>query len=260
MANRIKVLIAEENKELREMMAQSIESEAGFELTAKTSDGGEAIEKIRALNPDVVVVSTMLPTVDGLGVVQAIKSAELKKAPMVFLTSLTSGGALAEVSAALGVTYFMVKPFRTETLIERIKMFAGVNGINRRSDLPAASQESIELMVTSIIHEIGVPAHIKGYHYLREAIILAVNDLNIINAITKELYPTVARKFKTTPSRVERAIRHAIETAWNRGDLDTLNKFFGYTVSNTKGKPTNSEFVAMIADKLSLELRQQVAV
>ena len=154
----------------------------------------------------------------------------------------------------------MVKPFTSDVLIDRLTLFAGGGGINRRRDLPAASSESVELLVTSIIHEIGVPAHIKGYHYLREAIILAVNDIDIINAITKVLYPTVARKFQTTSSRVERAIRHAIETAWNRGDLDTLNKFFGYTVSNTKGKPTNSEFIAMIADKLNLELKQQVAI
>jgi len=260
MGNRIKVLIAEENREFREVLANSIENEIGFELVAKTGDGQEAISKVTALLPDVVIISSMLPSVDGLGVVQALNSSEIKKRPIIFMTSLTSNEPLAEVSAELGVTYFMVKPFGPDTLIDRIKMFAGDRGINRRSDLPAASRESIELMITSIIHEIGVPAHIKGYHYLREAIMLAVNDIDIINAITKVLYPTVARKFKTTPSRVERAIRHAIETAWNRGDLDTLNRFFGYTVSNTKGKPTNSEFIAMIADKLNLELRQQVAV
>ena len=260
MGNRIKILIAEENKEFRELLANSLENEIGFEVIAKVSDGEEAISKTRSLMPDVVIISTMLPSIDGLGVVSALNAQELKKRPYIFMTSITSSEPIAEVSANLGVTYFMVKPFSPETLIERIKMFAGERGINRRRDLPAASKESVELMVTSIIHEIGVPAHIKGYHYLREAIILAVNDIEIINAITKVLYPTVARKFQTTPSRVERAIRHAIETAWNRGDIDTLNRFFGYTVSNTKGKPTNSEFIAMIADKLNLELKQQVAV
>lgn len=260
MGNRIKVLIAEENREFREMLANAIENETGFELASKTGDGADAVSKIKVQTPDVVILGSMLPSVDGLGVVQAINSSDVKKRPIIFMTSLTANEALAQASAELGVTYFMVKPFSPDTLIDRIKMFAGDRGINRRSDLPAASQESIELMVTSIIHEIGVPAHIKGYHYLREAIILAVNNIDIINAITKVLYPTVARKFDTTPSRVERAIRHAIETAWNRGDLDTLNRFFGYTVSNTKGKPTNSEFIAMIADKLNLELKQQVAV
>ena len=260
MGNRIRVLIAEENKEFRELLSNSIENEIGFELLAQTGDGAEAISKITTLLPDVVILGSMLPSVDGLGVVQAINSSDMKKRPIIFMTALTANEQLAQASANLGVTYFMVKPFAPETMIDRIKMFAGDRGINRRSDLPAASQESIELMVTSIIHEIGVPAHIKGYHYLREAIILAVNNIDVINAITKVLYPTVARKFQTTPSRVERAIRHAIETAWNRGDLDTLNRFFGYTVSNTKGKPTNSEFIAMIADKLNLELKQQVAV
>ena len=260
MGNRIKVFIAEENREFRENLANSIENEIGFELAGKTGDGAEAISKVAATAPDVVIVSSMLPTVDGLGVVQAINTSDTKKRPIIFMTALTSSEPLAQASANLGVTYFMVKPFGADTLIDRIRMFAGDRGISRRHDLPAASQESIELMITSIIHEIGVPAHIKGYHYLREAIMLAVNDIDIINAIPKVLYPKVARKFQTTPSRVERAIRHAIETAWNRGDLDTLNKFFGYTVSNTKGKPTNSEFIAMIADKLNLELKQQVAV
>lgn len=258
MQNRIKVLIAEENKEFRELLADSIENEIGFELAGKTGDGAEAISKTAATLPDVLIVSSMLPTVDGLGVVQAVNSAESKTRPIIFMTAQMFSEPLAQASAKLGVTYFMSKPFGADVLIDRIKMFAGECGISRRRDLPAASRESIELMVTSIIHEIGVPAHIKGYHYLREAIMLAVNDIDIINAITKVLYPTVARKFRTTPSRVERAIRHAIETAWNRGDLDTLNKFFGYTVSNTKGKPTNSEFIAMIADKLRLAHRVNV--
>ncbi len=259
MGNRVKILIAEENREFRESLSNSIENEIGFELVGKTGDGAEAVAKIASVCPDVVIISSMLPSVDGLGVVQAINTSDSKKRPIIFMTSLTTSEPLAQASAALGVTYFMVKPFGAETLIDRIKMFAIDRGINRRRDLPAASQESIELMVTSIIHEIGVPAHIKGYHYLREAIILAVRDIDIINAITKVLYPTVARKFQTTPSRVERAIRHAIETAWNRGDLDTLNRFFGYTVSNTKGKPTNSEFIAMIADRLRLQNQSMLA-
>jgi two-component system response regulator (stage 0 sporulation protein A) len=154
----------------------------------------------------------------------------------------------------MGVRYLMLKPCDCETLVERLEELRGgeprIRGTLRRTD-----KSGIETMVTNIIHEIGVPAHIKGYQYLREAIIIAVNDMDVINAITKVLYPQVAKAFQTTPSRVERAIRHAIEVAWDRGDLDTLQRFFGYTVSNTKGKPTNSEFIALIADKLQLQLK-----
>lgn len=257
---KIKIVIAEENDAFRATLVSSLKACASFDVVGKTDDGNEAVRLFEEYDPDVMVVGSILKGLDGLGVVENINDRKSEKRPVVFMTAPASNEKLARVTAALGVAYFMVKPFSPDTLADRINMFAGKSGVSRRSDLPAASAESIELMVTSIIHEIGVPAHIKGYHYLREAIILAVNDIEIINAITKVLYPTVARKFGTTPSRVERAIRHAIETAWNRGDLDTLNRFFGYTVSNTKGKPTNSEFIAMIADKLNLELKQQVAV
>lgn len=256
---KIKIVMAEESDALRQDTASALEACGVFEIAGKTNDGNEAISLFKKYLPDVMIIGSVLKGLDGLGVVEAINSSK-KKHPVIFMTADAPNERLARVTAELGVTYFMVKPFSADTLAERIKMFAGKSGVSRRSDMPAASAESIELMVTSIIHEIGVPAHIKGYHYLREAIILAVNDIEIINAITKVLYPTVAKKFGTTPSRVERAIRHAIETAWNRGDLDTLNRFFGYTVSNTKGKPTNSEFIAMIADKLNLELKQQAAV
>ncbi len=260
MGNKIKVVVAEENREYLEMICSAISSNRAFELAGKTSDGKEALALCEEVSPDVLIVSSILTSLDGLGVAEGIKKVSKQKKPIVFMTSIAPNEPLARAATACGVTYFMVKPFTSEVLIDRLRLFAGEGGIMRRADLPAASSESVELLVTSIIHEIGVPAHIKGYHYLREAIILAVNDIDIINAITKVLYPTVARKFQTTSSRVERAIRHAIETAWNRGDLDTLNKFFGYTVSNTKGKPTNSEFIAMIADKLNLELKQQVAI
>ncbi len=260
MKKRIKVIIAEENLELRNLMTERISAERDFEVSFCSNDGSAVISEIKATNPDVLVVNTLLTEVDGFGVVAALDGLNLKKRPIVFMISPFATEQLMEEAAELGVTYFMIKPFRIETLIDRLRMFAGENVISRRADLPAASQESIELMVTSILHEIGVPAHIKGYQYLRESIILAVNNIDIINSITKVLYPSVAKKYETTPSRVERAIRHAIETAWNRGDIDTLNKFFGYTVSNTKGKPTNSEFIAMISDKLTLELKQQIAV
>lgn len=259
MGSKIKIVAADENREYLDSICNAILEDRRFELCGKSCDGDETLALVRKCEPDVLIVSAVLPSLDGLGVSGEVSRLKGKK-PMVFMTSHAPNEQLAKAGAALGVTYFMVKPFSPEVLIDRLCLFAGDSGIARRADLPAASDESIEILVTSIIHEIGVPAHIKGYHYLREAIILAVRDLDIINAITKVLYPTVAKKFGTTSSRVERAIRHAIETAWNRGDLDTLNKFFGYTVSNTKGKPTNSEFIAMIADKLNLELKQQVSV
>jgi two-component system response regulator (stage 0 sporulation protein A) len=161
---------------------------------------------------------------------------------------------VSAAAAQLGVRYLMLKPCDTSALVERLEEIRGGENLRILPKRPT-DKHSIESLVTSIIHEIGVPAHIKGYQYLREAIIIAVNDMDVINAITKVLYPQVAKTFQTTPSRVERAIRHAIEVAWDRGDLDTLQRFFGYTVSNTKGKPTNSEFIALIADKLQLQLK-----
>ena len=178
--------------------------------------------------------------------------------PITLATSAFLTEYVSTAAANLGVRYLMLKPCDMAALVERLEEIRGGESLRypaaRRSD-----KVSIETLVTNIIHEIGVPAHIKGYQYLREAIIIAVNDMDVIYAITKVLYPEVAKTFGTTPSRVERAIRHAIEVAWDRGDLDTLQKFFGYTVSNTKGKPTNSEFIALIADKLQLQLKSAEA-
>ena len=173
---------------------------------------------------------------------------------MTLATSAFVSDYVSSAATNLGVRYLMLKPCDLSALVERLEEVRGGQSI-RQDAIRSNSKPNIESMVTSIIHEIGVPAHIKGYQYLREAIIIAVNDMDVINAITKVLYPQVAKTFQTTPSRVERAIRHAIEVAWDRGDLDTLQRFFGYTVSNTKGKPTNSEFIALIADKLQLQLK-----
>ena len=177
----------------------------------------------------------------------------MERRPVTLATSGFVTEYVANTAANLGVRYLMLKPCDMTALVERLQEIRG--GENHRTPIRRTDKNGIETMVTSIIHEIGVPAHIKGYQYLREAIIIAVNDMDVINAITKVLYPQVAKTFQTTPSRVERAIRHAIEVAWDRGDLDTLQRFFGYTVSNTKGKPTNSEFIALIADKLQLQLK-----
>ena len=198
----------------------------------------------------------MLSKQDGLSVLKAMGSLDRK--PVTLATSAFVTDYVSTAAANLGVRYLMLKPCDMTVLVERMEEIRG--GESLRSPAPRrADKTSIESMVTNIIHEIGVPAHIKGYQYLREAIIIAVDDMDVINAITKVLYPQVAKTFGTTPSRVERAIRHAIEVAWDRGDLDTLQSFFGYTVSNTKGKPTNSEFIALIADRLQLQLKSAEA-
>ena len=202
--------------------------------------------------PKILVLDMMLKKQDGISVLKAIGSMEHK--PVVLATSGFITDYVASAAASLGARYLMLKPCDMAALVERLEEIRGA-AAQKGSIRPSTSQGNIETLVTSIIHEIGVPAHIKGYQYLREAIIIATQDMDVINAITKVLYPQVAKTFQTTPSRVERAIRHAIEVAWDRGDLDTLQRFFGYTVSNTKGKPTNSEFIALIADKLQLQLK-----
>ena len=217
------------------------------------------VDRILSTTPDIVILNNILPQLDGLGVVQAINNMEMKKRPMFFMISSFASESLMAEANSLGVTYFLVKPFTLDTLIARIRMFRDSMLVHQEKAVED-KRASLELAVTNIIHEVGVPAHIKGYHYVREAIMMAVEDMEVINAITKVLYPAVAKKFGTTSSRVERAIRHAIETAWNRGDIDTLNSFFGYTVSNSKGKPTNSEFIAMIADKLHLQYKQRAII
>ena len=216
------------------------------------NDGEQTLRMVAERRPDILVLDLMLSKKDGISILKAISTMEVK--PVTLATSRFVTDFVASAAANLGARYLMLKPCDMSALTERLEEIRGGESLRRSVPRPLG-QTSIETMVTNIIHEIGVPAHIKGYQYLREAIIIAVNDMDVINAITKVLYPQVAKAFQTTPSRVERAIRHAIEVAWDRGDLDTLQRFFGYTVSNTKGKPTNSEFIALIADKLQLQLK-----
>ena len=246
------VLIADNAEEFSTALASVLQQTGGYHVVGTASDGEQAISMTVQLKPDILVLDLMLSKRDGLSVLKAIASFEPK--PAVLATSSFVTDYVANGVANLGCSYLMLKPCDITGLVEHLDEIRG--GESQRT-VPGrqSDKRSIEAMVTGIIHEIGVPAHIKGYQYLREAIIIAINDMDVINAITKVLYPMVAKKFDTTPSRVERAIRHAIEVAWDRGDLDTLQRFFGYTVSNTKGKPTNSEFIALIADKLSLQLK-----
>ena len=245
------VLIADSAEEFCTALSNGLQRAGGFVVCGTASDGEQAIRQILDKKPDILVLDLMLAKQDGISVLKAISGMERR--PVTLATSGFITEYVAITAANLGVRYLMLKPCDMTALIERLQEIRG--GENLRTPIRRSDKTSIETMVTGIIHEIGVPAHIKGYQYLREAIIIAVNDMDVINAITKVLYPQVAKTFQTTPSRVERAIRHAIEVAWDRGDLDTLQRFFGYTVSNTKGKPTNSEFIALIADKLQLQLK-----
>ena len=249
------VFIADSAEEFCAGLTARVQRAGGFQILGTANDGETAIRAILDKKPDVLVLDLMLRKQDGISVLKAI--AGMERRPVTLATSGFITEYVSAAAAGLGVRYLMLKPCDMDALVERLTEIRG--GENRRMPIRRCDKTSIETMVTGIIHEIGVPAHIKGYQYLREAIIIAVNDMDVINAITKVLYPQVAKTFQTTPSRVERAIRHAIEVAWDRGDLDTLQRFFGYTVSNTKGKPTNSEFIALIADKLQLQLKSAEA-
>ena len=255
MDNSTSVIIADNAEEFCANLTAVLQRCDGFQIIGTATDGEQAIRLVSERKPDILVLDMMLAKKDGIAVLKAISNLERK--PVVLATSRFITDYVASAAASLGVRYMMLKPCDLTALVEHLEEIRG--GENQRQTSLRRGGDSIETMVTGIIHEIGVPAHIKGYQYLREAIIIAVEDMDVINAITKVLYPQVAKTFQTTPSRVERAIRHAIEVAWDRGDLDTLQRFFGYTVSNTKGKPTNSEFIALIADKLQLQLKSSEA-
>ena len=251
MENMTTVFIADSTEEFIKNLSATLQRTDGFQVVGTAADGEKALRAVLELKPQVLVLDLMLAKRDGISVLKALQSAEVK--PAILVTSGFVTEYVASAAANLGARYLMLKPCDMSAVVERLEEIRGSR--HPQNTNPKNDKASIESMVTGIIHEIGVPAHIKGYQYLREAIIIAVNDMDVINAITKVLYPQVAKTFQTTPSRVERAIRHAIEVAWDRGDLDTLQRFFGYTVSNTKGKPTNSEFIALIADKLQLQLK-----
>ena len=262
MKNRIKLFIADSNLELLSQMRSFFESKDEITLLGTTADGTEAMEKIRELRPEVVIMDVVLSGTDGIGLLKDINTLPKSHRPVVIVTSGVKRGHISNICMQLGADYFMLKPCSPETIFDRIKLLCATEIIHEPSftadsgekerDIP--SDRAIEIFVTKTIHSVGVPANIKGYQYLRDAIIMSIKDTELINAVTKQLYPRVANRHNTSPSRVERAIRHAIEVACIRGNEEELYNLFGYTVSNNKGKPTNSEFIAMIADKLRLEL------
>ena len=259
---KIKVLLADDSTDFMDVLREALEEDGGIEVVACAADGEEAVSAIREYHPDFVVLDIILKKKDGFEVIKKVKeeSGKEEKIPeYLFLTAFMSSAAAAEASR-LGVTYYLMKPVDGEVVRERIRAvaYAEETAYGDIRTIAGYSGSDLTTRITAILHEIGVPAHIKGYQYLRVAIEMTVQNGEYINAVTKLLYPDIAKSFKTTPSRVERAIRHAIEVAWDRGNLDTLQNIFGYTVSNTKGKPTNSEFIAMISDKLTIAMRVAV--
>ncbi len=264
MKSKIKLLLVDNNNELLSQMSAFFNNKEDVEVVGKVNSGLDAAEKIKELNPDVVLMDIVIPGLDGIGLLKRINTIPHLRRPVVIILTGAKKENVTNLCMDLGADYFMIKPCEFETIYERMHLLctpkvskstsgrvSQSNGANV-SDRP--SDRAIEISVTNTIHSVGVPANIKGYQYLRDAIIMSIKDTELINAVTKQLYPKVATRHNTSPSRVERAIRHAIEVACIRGNEEELYNLFGYTVSNNKGKPTNSEFIAMIADKLRLEM------
>ena len=258
MNNKIKILIGDDSAQYGVFCAAALRN-SGFFVITRQKDGMVIYDAVKNELPDVVIVDAVMPGIDAIELIR--KSEKLDKKPLFIVTSPYENSFIETQVMTSGAAYFMLKPFDVKVLGERIKAMLNID-----TDISAdpiyvrakPAPANLEIIVTDIIHQIGVPAHIKGYHYLREAIISSVNDKEMLESVTKLLYPAVAKKFATTPSRVERAIRHAIEIAWDRGDIDTLNSFFGYTINTGKGKPTNSEFIALITDKIRLKFNATI--
>ena len=255
--NNTKILIADENTSARVSLREEFKSR-GYANIYEASNGEEALNMINSISPDVVLIDVLLSKLDGIGVIRQVKKSNRAELPVFIVMTLVTNQSMLVESINAGASMCMMKPINVDSLCQHIETLLPTDTKSvslSQNDLQAAD---LETQVTKIIHQIGVPAHIKGYQYLRTAILLTINDNEIINSVTKILYPSVAKKYQTTTSRVERAIRHAIEVAWDRGDVEVLNSYFGYTIQNNRGKPTNSEFIAMIADNLRLKYKMLV--
>ncbi|HDX6968203.1 TPA: sporulation transcription factor Spo0A [Clostridioides difficile] len=265
LVEKIKIVLADDNKDFCQVLKEYLSNEDDIDILGIAKDGIEALDLVKKTQPDLLILDVIMPHLDGLGVIEKLNTMDIPKMPKIIVQSAVGQDKITQSAINLGADYYIVKPFDFVVFINRIRELVS-NRVTQVEPKPRPVQETqmtrsdfvknvgnIETEITNIIHEIGVPAHIKGYLYLREAIKMVIDNVELLGAVTKELYPSIAKKFNTTPSRVERAIRHAIEVAWSRGKVDTINQLFGYTVHNTKGKPTNSEFIAMIADKLRLE-------
>ncbi len=262
---KLNIAIADDNERMVQLLDRIVSSDEELEVVGKAGNGEELIEIIKEKQPDVVLLDIIMPKLDGLTVMDRVNQDESLKKPAFIVISAVSQEKMTEDTFDLGADYYILKPFDNDTVVNRIKRVRlgrqrAASGLKKTNSFESQTEymkHNLETDVTNIIHEVGVPAHIKGYQYLRDAIIMSVNDMEMLNSITKILYPTIAKRHQTTPSRVERAIRHAIEVAWSRGKMDTIEELFGYTVNNGKGKPTNSEFIALIADKIRLEYKNR---
>ena len=263
---KLNVAIADDNERMVDLLSTLVKGDKELELVGQAADGQEIYKIIKEKEPDVVLLDIIMPKMDGITVMEKVnEDPSVRKRPAFIIISAVGQERIIEDAFRLGACYYIMKPFENDMILRRIHQVTERQILqpvhtqkSRQTDYTTEYREkNLETDVTNIIHEIGVPAHIKGYQYLRDAIILSVNDMEMLNSITKVLYPTIAKKHQTTPSRVERAIRHAIEVAWSRGKMDTIDALFGYTVSTGKGKPTNSEFIALIADKIRLEYKKR---
>ena len=254
MAQTLSILLAEDSTQLSALMVSSLRS-SGFDVRTSEKNGEKVIAGLKETAPDVLIMDTFLSKIDALGVLNEMKKLDFSKKPVTIIMSSVDNPNLEHELLKAGADYYFLKPFDMAILVERIKLLTGWKNRGGEMESATLSEPDLQVLVSEIMHQIGVPAHIKGYQYLRSAIIMSINDGEIMNSVTKILYPAVAKEYSTTASRVERAIRHAIEVAWDRGDVDVLSSYFGYTIQNTRGKPTNSEFIAMISDRLRLKLK-----
>ncbi|MGK9250080.1 sporulation transcription factor Spo0A [Paenibacillus humicus] len=265
---KIEVLLADDNREFTNLLSEYISEQDDMEVSGIAYNGEEVLRLLSEMEriPDVLILDIIMPHLDGLGVLERLREAGIQPMPKIIMLTAFGQENITQKAVQLGASYYILKPFDMEMLSNRVRQLVGNSAVMASSGssfsassviksnvVPIAKGKNLDANITSIIHEIGVPAHIKGYQYLREAITMVYNNIEILGAITKTLYPAIAEKFKTTPSRVERAIRHAIEVAWTRGNIDSISHLFGYTINISKSKPTNSEFIAMVADKLRIE-------
>jgi len=250
-----RVVIVDDNPYIREILSSFINMEGDMEVVGTAGDGYKGLELIKSIRPDVVLLDMVMPQMDGLGVLERLSQSSLENLPSIICLSAVGQEELIRKAIELGAKYYIVKPFDFELILNRIRELSGSPQINHKviTPVPVNTHKNLEERITNVFLTIGIPAHIKGYHFLREAIKMVVEDNDIINRITKELYPSIAKKFNTTPSKVERAIRHSIDVAWSRGKVENINQLFGYVVYDKNDKPTNGEFIALVADKLSME-------